>query len=90
MPEMKKKGPAPKPASATAKMSEFCKKNEMGSDDFMSNTGWLKQGSWRTSIDWKEVSGWKGFGNMISGGAPRQAQSGQKAAPKDQKTAKKK
>lgn len=82
MPKIKREEAAPKTASAVAQMGEFCRKQGMGSDDFMSNTGWLKAGSWRTKIDWKEVSGWKGFGAVGKGGAQPKAASGKEAPAK--------
>ena len=53
----------------------------MGSDDFMSNTGWLKHGSWRSKMDWKELSGWKTLGGMGGPGAAANAPQ-KKEAPK--------
>ena len=70
MPKLKRGEQGLKTATASAQMSEFCQRHGMGSDDFMSNTGWLKHGSWRTKVDWKELSGWKGIGSVGGSGAP--------------------
>ena len=81
MPKLKREEQGAKTAVASQQMGEFCSKNGMGSDDFMSNTGWLKHGSWRSKMDWKELSGWKTLGGIGGQGAAANAPQ-KKAAPK--------